>query len=148
MRRRDEVRFFTVEEANRALPLVKRIMADIVEENNRLQELLPRLKEARLRARRYGPDETLEQLRKDVAGISSRLEGYLRELAQVGCVFKGPQGLVDFYALRDGRPVFLCWRYGEEGIRYWHELESGFAGRRTLESDSLAASSTVGDAEG
>lgn len=147
MKRGEEVKFFTVEEANRALPLISRIMADIIEENERLQELLPRLKEARLKARRYGPDERLEQLRGNVAGISSRLEGYLRELTQIGCVFKGPQGLVDFYSIREGRPVFLCWRYGEEDVRYWHELESGFAGRQALGSDSLAVSPTLSDAE-
>jgi len=52
MRRKSDTRFFTVEEATRTLPLVSRIMADIVEENDRLQELLPTLKEVRIRARR------------------------------------------------------------------------------------------------
>jgi hypothetical protein len=134
MKRKKDIRFFTIEEANRTLPLVSRIMADIVHENDRLQEVLPQLKEARMRARRNpAAAENLETLREDVAAISSRLEGYLDELRQIGCVFKGPQGLVDFYAMRDGRPVFLCWRYGEEEVGYWHELDGGFAGRQTLE---------------
>jgi len=134
MMRDQETRFFTVEEANSALPLVSRIMADIVEENGRLQELLPALKEARMQARR-NPNmvDELEGLRNDVASISARLEGYLAELSRIGCVFKGPQGLVDFYSMRNGKPVFLCWRYGEDEIRYWHELDSGFAGRTELE---------------
>lgn len=134
MTRKEDVRFFTVEEANRTLPLVSRIMADIVTENERLQELLPSLKEARARARRNpGAHPELEVLRQEVATISARLEGYLTELQQIGCVFKGPQGLVDFHSMRDGRPVFLCWRFGEEEIRYWHDLEGGFAGRVELE---------------
>ncbi len=71
-----------------------------------------------MRARRNSAAaDELESLRADVAAISARLEGYLRELSQIGCVFKGPQGLVDFYSTREGRPVFLCWRYGEEDIR-------------------------------
>ena len=134
MTRKQDVRFFTVEEANRTLPLVSRIMADIVEENERLQELLPALKEVRARVRRSpAAVPELEGLRQEVATISARLESYLAELHQIGCVFKGPQGLVDFYALRDGKPVFLCWRHGEDEIRYWHELDGGFAGRVELE---------------
>jgi hypothetical protein len=141
MTRKSEIRFFTIEEANRTLPLVKRVMADIVEENERLQELLPKLKEARGRARRNpGNLEAFGALRTEVAAISARLEGYLEELGQVGCVFKGPQGLVDFYSMREGRPVFLCWRYGEDEIRWWHELEGGFAGRQELVSETVTSS--------
>ncbi|MDP2470339.1 MAG: DUF2203 domain-containing protein [Candidatus Palauibacterales bacterium] len=137
---RSDIRFFTVQEANATLPFVSRIMADIVEENARLQELLPALKEARMRTRRRpSAAEELDALRADVAAISARLEGYLKELSQVGCVFKGPQGLVDFYSMREGRPIFLCWRYGEEEIRYWHELEGGFAGRLELEPEAVAS---------
>jgi hypothetical protein len=148
MRQRDELRLFTVEEANRALSLVRRIMADIMEENALLQELLPQLKEARQMTRRYGPDPSLEALREEVASISARLEGYLKELSQVGCLFKGPQGLVDFYALQEGRPVFLCWRYGEPEVGYWHELDDGFAGRRPIKEGFLAASPSGHEPEG
>ena len=141
MKRKRDIRFFTVEEANNTLPLVSRIMADIVHENDRLQEVLPRLKEVRMRARRNpAAAEELESLRNDVAAVSSRLEGYLDELAQIGCVFKGPQGLVDFYSMRNGRPVFLCWRYGERDVRYWHELDGGFAGRQMIEPATVAPS--------
>jgi hypothetical protein len=51
----------------------------------------------------------------------------------MGCVLKDmDQGLVDFLTRRDGREVYLCWRYGEERVAYWHELQAGFAGRRPL----------------
>jgi hypothetical protein len=141
MRRKKDIRFFTVEEANRTLPLVGRIMADIIEENDRLQVLLPALKEVRMRARRNpSAAEELDALRTEVAAISSRLESYLAELGQIGCIFKGPQGLVDFYSMREGRPVYLCWRYGEEQIRFWHELDGGFASRVALEPAAAAQS--------
>ena len=42
-------------------------------------------------------------------------------------------GLVDFLAERDGREVYLCWRYNEPTVAHWHDLEAGFAGRRPLE---------------
>ena len=41
-------------------------------------------------------------------------------------------GLVDFPALANGRPIWLCWRLGEADIAWWHELEAGVAGRRPL----------------
>jgi hypothetical protein len=51
----------------------------------------------------------------------------------MGVLIKDPQiGLLDFYGRIDGRLVYLCWRYGEEALGYYHELEAGFAGRRPL----------------
>ena len=44
------------------------------------------------------------------------------------------QGLLDFPASRDGRPVMLCWRVGEPGLQFWHELEDGFDRRRVDEN--------------
>lgn len=42
-------------------------------------------------------------------------------------------GLVDFSALKDGREVYLCWKYGEERIQFWHEIEAGFNGRQIID---------------
>lgn len=123
-----EIRFFTIEEANGALPLVRRIVADILEENERLERFLPRLQAART-----SDGEELSEVREAVARASSGIEDCLAELDQIGCVFKGaPEGLIDFYSHRDGRPVFLCWKHGEDSVRHWHELDAGYAGREPL----------------
>jgi hypothetical protein len=45
-------------------------------------------------------------------------------------------GLVDFPALREGRKICLCWRYGEGEIAYWHETDTGFSKRRSISEDS------------
>jgi hypothetical protein len=45
------------------------------------------------------------------------------------------QGLVDFPHLKEGREVYLCWKHGEEDIRYWHEIDAGFAGRKRIPED-------------
>ncbi len=59
----------------------------------------------------------------------------MRELSEAGIQVKDLEaGLVDFPHLRQGEEVFLCWKLGEETIGYWHELESGFAGRKLLPS--------------
>jgi hypothetical protein len=41
-------------------------------------------------------------------------------------------GLLDFPSLREGREVYLCWRYGEETVEYWHDTDAGYAGRQKL----------------
>jgi len=146
----DAVKFFTLEEANATLPLVGRIVADIVAEGQRVEELLARLEKGRSASvgqsdEHADPDVQVaisrpsedEDLREDVAKASSQLETYLAELTQIGCLFKGPKGTVDFYSMLDGRPIFLCWTLGEEEILYWHDLETGYAGREPLVSASI-----------
>ena len=126
--------FFTVEEANRTLPLVRRVVEDILDGHAELERLATRLKEAR----EASDDETERSVRTAAQETSARIDGFVGELEKIGCLFKGaPQGLVDFYSYRNGRPVFLCWQFGEEEILYWHELDAGFAGRRPLAAEAL-----------
>ena len=65
----------------------------------------------------------------EAAGVARCVEG-IHELG--GQVKDLDQALVDFPALRGDEEVLLCWRLGEDEIRYWHGLEEGFAGRREL----------------
>jgi hypothetical protein len=69
------------------------------------------------------------------------LSNYIDELRRLGVELKGADGLCDFYSIMDGREVFLCWRLGEPDVRFWHDLDAGFAGRRPL--PTLAGSSPV-----
>jgi hypothetical protein len=129
-----EPRLFTREEAERTLPLVQRIVRDLMLEHPAWRRAVARY-EVLAGAAKPGDAETdgMVAAQHDVEAHASRIEGYLAELQQVGCVFKGfEDGLVDFYALRDDRLVFLCWRYGEERISHWHELDAGAAGRQPL----------------
>ena len=65
------------------------------------------------------------------------MDEYVRELGQLGVELKDYfTGLIDFPSLRNGRPVYLCWRMGEAEVAYWHELEAGFAGRQKLVPDT------------
>ncbi len=62
-----------------------------------------------------------------------RLEEALLTMQGLGLELRDiDAGLVDFPCQRDGRVVYLCWRYGEDAIRFWHDLDAGFAGRRPL----------------
>jgi hypothetical protein len=129
-----EPRLFTREEAERTLPLVRRIVRDLMLEHPAWRRAVARY-EVLAGTTRPGEAEAAELVaaQHDVEAHASRIEGYLGELQQVGCIFKGfEDGLVDFYSLREDRLVFLCWHYGEERITYWHELDAGAAGRQPL----------------
>ncbi len=145
MTRHEELPLFTPEEATRTLPLVGRIAADIARENERLEELLPALRRARIRARSAGADDELEPLRIQVARSTSRLESYLDELRQVGCVLHEPTGVIDFRSILDGRPVALCWRLGESHVRHWHAPGRSHADRCPLPASLAAVSGTACD---
>ena len=96
-----DVRFFDLEEANRQLPLVRRIVDDIMD------------------AHRHGDRDAVQSL--------------VEELQELGCFFKGfREGLVDWYSYYAGRPVFLCWKQGEEEITHWHQTDAGFMGRQPI----------------
>ncbi len=71
-------------------------------------------------------EEELEKLHGRMLGKIEKIEGF-------GCLVKDiDTGLVDFYSIVNGNLAFLCWRYGEREIKYWHEVESGFGSRRPL----------------
>jgi hypothetical protein len=130
----DEIRIFTVEKANQALPLVRRIVADIVAEHPRWKDLVSRYELLAGGARpEWGESPEMLAVRREIDAAAERINGYVRELEQVGCQLKGfEEGLVDFYGVHEGRVVCLCWRHGEPAVSHWHELEAGFAGRQEI----------------
>ena len=88
----------------------------------------------------WGETGELLAAREEVTRHADRINRYLQELEAVGCVFKGfDAGLVDFYSLREDRPVFLCWKLGEERITHWHEIDAGFSGRQPIDGAILSA---------
>jgi hypothetical protein len=122
-----EERLYTVEEANAMLP--------------ELRERLGRVREARQVLLR-----TAEKIRGDVEAdgggtggdpayfeAKRTLASEVDAFAARNILLRDPEtGLLDFPGQRDGRPVYLCWRADEELVAHWHDLTSGFAGRRPL----------------
>lgn len=136
------VRYYTVEEANRALPYVRAIVADIVRQNGVVEELQQRL--ARVgRDRKRNPDdaysEELTQFRSELEAEEDRLNTYHQELRALGVELRNMDGLCDFPSMMDGREVYLCWRLGEPTVAFWHEREAGFAGRQKIADASAPA---------
>ncbi len=129
-------KLFTVDEANAMLPLVRAIAQDLADLSQEVIERRQRLT-ALLQGREklahdmYG--EELSQIEEELEKDTQRLHEYVDELVELGVEPKnGPEGLLDFPALLDGRIVYLCWKLGEAEVQHWHEVDAGFAGRQPL----------------
>jgi hypothetical protein len=130
------VKIFTPYEATRTLPLVRRIVADVLERGRELRAL--------------GRKESLTADEEERgAELAAALEEHYLELERIGCSFRSPDfsfGLVDFPAVIDGEPVHLCWRDDEPTLRFYHPPDAGFAGRRPIPEHLLAAPTTPASA--
>ena len=115
-------RRFTLAQANRALPLVRRVVNDIVQTREQATQLQLRLESSSAKDQK--------RIQQDLDVAIDKLHTYLDELTEIGCELKDFQvGLVDFIGNHQGREVYLCWKLGEETIAYFHELSAGVAGR-------------------
>jgi hypothetical protein len=124
---------FTVEEANRTLPLVSRIVEDLVREHGMWEDKVREFELATVGASPDRPNAIAELLQIEAQRLAKDIEGYIAELATLGVICKGMgTGLVDFPGKIDGRDVFFCWKLGEPAVGYWHEVDAGFIGRQRL----------------
>jgi hypothetical protein len=85
------------------------------------------------------PEESLEirTLRAKIRECVVRYEKGWGDIQELGAVVKDTSmGLLDFYGRLEGRLVWLCWRFGEDRLAYYHELDTGFSGRRSLGADA------------
>ena len=128
---------YTVAQANRALPYVRRVVEDLVRDHATWRLCLASLDAARGGTARPEAAASLPAepaaLRRLSAHLAADVHAALGELAALGLECKGLDvGLVDFPAEVDGAPAFLCWQLGEPAVAWWHRPEAGFAGRQPL----------------
>jgi hypothetical protein len=127
------MKLFTVDLANRTLPLVTRIVEDIVSGNRRWQETIAELDVVSAEARSELPDPRLLALEKRARQLAEEISTFEAELEKLGIQLKDRRtGLIDFPSELEGRRVLLCWRLGEPSVQFWHDEHAGFAGRRPL----------------
>ncbi len=134
-----EPRTFTREEAEILLPEVDQLLAEAQELAQRLadaeREALSRQWQSRTNgkvahtASGEPPEVTRREVARDLARVLERIQA-------MGVVVRDVRsGLIDFPSLRDGRIINLCWRRGEPlELRWWHEVDAGFAGRQRLDA--------------
>jgi hypothetical protein len=145
------LKLFTVEEANAMLPLVRAITGDMVvlaRDVVERRERLNQINDHRESSSRDPYGDEVAQIEQELEKDIERLNEYARELIQLGVEPKGAtEGLVDFPSKIDGRIVYLCWRYGEPEVLFWHAVDGGFAGRQPLTVGSIPGDSD-GDVNG
>jgi hypothetical protein len=119
-------RRYTVEEANALLPELRERLALVRESRQALLRASTRISSA---------------VATDGGGVEGRdwfeaqrtLRGEVEWLAERDVLLRDPEtGLIDFPAERDGDEVFLCWRLGEDAVAWWHDVTTGFVGRKPL----------------
>ncbi len=125
------MKLFTVDEANELLPEVRRRLESIKAHYERLASLREAVKAAATSAALGGGGfESGSVYVKSLYEVGK----ITTELHESGIQLKDySRGLIDFPCMRDGRVVLLCWQLGEgDEIEWWHDLETGFAGRQRL----------------
>lgn len=129
-----QAKYFSVAQANAALPLIRIIIRDITtlaEELKERHSRLQRLQEAgRLDS---AHQEEVQSMVEEFERGQEKMAELIEELHTLNVEMKDPfSGLVDFPSMMDGRVVYLCWKQGEAEVAHWHELWAGFAGRQPL----------------
>jgi hypothetical protein len=122
-------RFFTVREANELIPFLSSKLQNLRRIHRELQVSASDVPTPQEIMFRGGTPVPLRHLI-----LLEDLKELVEEICSQGCHLKDmDSGLVDFPTIWEGREVYLCWKLGESHVGYWHELEAGFAGRRSLE---------------
>jgi len=126
---------FSLDEANRMLPLVSRIVRDIIDQYREWQRTVEAFEIAATLSRSEKPTPEAEALQHKAQELARDIQGFVGELSALGLEFKGFElGLVDFPADVEGRPIFWCWKHGEAAVTHWHDIDAGFNGRQPVES--------------
>lgn len=123
-------KYYTPAEANNALEIVRPMVGELIGIGQRIREHQPEIWAVVEKSAGNGGNPTLSKMLPDF----DRLDAILHRLEDMGIEVKDlTTGLIDFPALRDGRIVYLCWKYNEGSIQFWHEIEAGFAGRQPID---------------
>lgn len=138
-------RVFSIEEANALVPRLAEIVADQIERGEEIEERIRSLLELKgsepgeqrseiLDVTAYPSDsDAVKDAKSELRELVDTYRDGWKAVEDLGAVIKDTAaGLLDFYGRIDDRLVWLCWRYGEDTIDYYHELDSGFAGRKSL----------------
>lgn len=132
-------RLYTVEDANRTLPFVRRVAEDLVRDYARWRARVRAIDVAGGGVRTALPDETGRRLQRESRQLAADIQASLGDLALLGVQCKSlEEGLIDFPAVIDGVPAYLCWRPGEPAVAWWHRRDEGFGGRQPLPGTAVA----------
>jgi hypothetical protein len=121
-------KYFTPAEACSTLPLVKRIVKDILDTSREMRLTAEQIDDEYIK---YDP-----QIKK----MAEDINGFIAELEELGCFYKDWNftiGLVDFPAVINNKEVMLCWKSDEDEIKFYHDTDTGYSGRKPIPEDYL-----------
>ncbi|MBI4436248.1 MAG: DUF2203 domain-containing protein [Candidatus Omnitrophica bacterium] len=131
-----EPKIFSLAEANHLIPRIRELLQKLrmLREKIEAQKLEMDLLEI-VGVPRQGivVDTGMTKEMSSLNDMAGEFNKCLEELEDMGCQVKDlDQGLVDFFSVREGQLIYLCWKEGEDVVQYWHTLDGGFQGRKPI----------------
>jgi len=133
----EQLKVFTVEEANQLIPVLTELLTVLKEKHSHAVDLEAQIDALELVS---NPDSDLsvEELNVHLEKHREAADDFYKivdEIQSYGCFLKDAEmGLIDFYAVLEGKVVYLCWKLGERKVEHWHEIGKGYAFRQPLKS--------------
>ena len=125
--------YFTISSANEKLPIVIEKFKNVTSLKNEIMKIEQQLSSS------LSPTSNFEQyvtIKQNLNSILSKFYQAIEDLENTGVVIKGiDEGLLDFPAKRFDDEIWLCWKKGETEIKFWHEKDIGFSGRKPISVD-------------
>ncbi len=138
-------KYFTISEANATLPEINEKFKKALEIRNEITMIEKRIQVIMTDAsigqsetysdnRHLNPLKTYIELKQKLNSAVTRLYHTIELIESMGVSLKGlDEGLVDFPSKRFDKDVWLCWKFGETEIKFWHDMDNGFMGRKPIE---------------
>lgn len=141
-------RLFTLTEAERTRQELEPFLVEAMDSRKKLSGLENELSTVAARIMMMGgvlvPYDKLAAVRMEHNHLGEILKSALNRILETGCIIKDLEvGLLDFPAVIDKQDVYLCWKLGEDRIRYYHRQDEGFAGRKPLDPRDLGPGDTI-----
>jgi hypothetical protein len=144
----DDPKLFTITEAERTRAILEPILIDAMEARRRMSGLESKLSALAERIQRMGgllvSYDRIAKVRIERDALGRAIQGAVERMEATGCVVKDlDAGLLDFPARMNDQDVYLCWRVGEDRIRFYHRQDEGFSGRKPIDPRDLGSASSV-----
>ena len=137
-------RFFTLQQAEKLLPEVESALREAIALKSEYEEAEKEWQNFSRRIALLGGvlvdrAQLLDKKHRRESN-AHRLKETIEKIQEFGCLVKDlDTGLIDFPTLLNGVEVYLCWKLGESGIHFWHGVEEGFRGRKSIDQHFLRA---------
>jgi hypothetical protein len=135
-------RFFTLQQAEQLLPEVESAIRDAISLKSEYEQAEDEWQSFSRRVTMLGgvlvDHSQFRKQKNQRESVAHRLKEAIEKIHEYGCVVKDLDiGLIDFPTQFRGEEVYLCWKLGESGIRFWHGVHEGFRGRKPIDQEFL-----------